>query len=59
MKSSKLQKLLKTKREQQNVQVVQEVVAPIVTPEVQEVKQESTITKPTLNKKKKDESLTE
>jgi len=64
MKSSKLQKILKAKKEQaQVVPVVSAETAPIVTSVVPEVKEEvnvlSQTTKSVLNKKKKDESITE
>ena len=64
MKSSKLQKILKAKKEQaQLVPVVSVETTPIVTSVIPEVKEEiistPTTTKSTLNKKKKDESITE
>ena len=64
MKWSKLQKILKAKKEQaQVVPVVSVETAPIVTSVVPEVKEEvnvlSQTTKSVLNKKKKDESITE
>ncbi len=72
MKWSKLQKILKAKKEQaQVVPVVSVETAPIVTSVVPEVKEQineevkeevnviSQTTKSVLNKKKKDESITE